>query len=341
MILNCDSAQQEMFLNYKFDSINIKNFSITNDDEEIKYIPGKTYLFATFAAFGHTLLDVYGQYKVLQLKYSDIKPFFFENSSKGYLFNNNKVSQDILNVLGYTPNDIKNISEGNYLFEEIILFFDMNNTFPESFYSSKGITRTSHYFPFCSCYMGSENCGEGEYFKYNYLAIDLIVKSFSNVFSKDKTEKYFISRERYNNQYKKEIDYFSLKNNLSLEEEQQFYRAKIRYCENEKQIQEIFIKNGYSVVYPEDHGLFDQIKMFSSAKNIASISGASLFNILWGNSGTQIFEILSVPGYRYHYKEFANQVNVKHTYINIINYTIKDATNKILKIISNTEYDIL
>jgi hypothetical protein len=331
MILDCDSTKQEMFLNYNFDSINIKNFSVINREGDIKRIIGKTYLFSTFSPFGHSLLDIYGQYKVLRLKYPDIKPFFFEDTSKGYL-HNYKISTDLINDLGCNPDDINDISKNNYIFDEVILFFDMTNTFPENFYQSFGINRSSHYFPFCSCYMGTENCGEGEFFKYNYLAIDLIVKNFSHMLSKDKTKKYFISRKRYNDQYKKEIDFFSSKGSLSVEEDQQFYRAKVRYCKDEDEIEKVFVENGYLVVYPEDYTLFDQIKMFSNAKDIASVSGASLFNFLWCDSNSIITEVLSVPGYRYHYKQFAEHIKVKHRYIDLINIKKELSISDVVKI---------
>jgi hypothetical protein len=312
MILKCDKIYEEKFLNYEFNSVNIKNFSISNDNSQTIFIPGKTYLFSTFSPYGHSLIDIYGQYKVLQLKYPEIKPFFFENGGKGYFFNNNKITKDLISTFNDIPSTVFDISKNNYMFEEVIMFFDMNNTFPQSFYENNGITRSLNYLPFCSCYMGTDPCGESEYFKYNYLAIDLVIKSFYNLFSKNKEKKYFISREKYNVQYKKEIDYFSSRTDLSVEEESQFYRAKIRYCEKEKEIQDIFVKNGYDVVYPEDHTLFEQIRIFSGAKDIASISGASLFNVLWCNSESSITEILAVPGYRYHYKEFANHIGAGH-----------------------------
>jgi hypothetical protein len=322
MILKCDDMYQEKFLNYEFDSVNIKNFSIVNDDTEVRFVAGKTYLFSTFSPYGHSLVDVYGQYKVLQLKYPDIQPFFFENGEKGYLFNNNKITKDLISTFSDVSNTVFDISKNNYLFEEVIMFFDMNNTFPQNFYEDHGITRSLNYFPFCSCYMGTDVCGQSEYFKYNYLAIDLVIESFSSMFSKNKEKKYFISRERYNTYYKNDIDYFSAKSVLSAEEESQFYRAKIRYCEKEKEIQDIFVKNGYEVIYPEDYGLFDQIKIFSQAKDIASISGASLFNVFWCNYESSITEILAVPGYRYHYKEFADHIGAGHRQILAIDQDI-------------------
>jgi len=81
----------------------------------------------------------------------------------------------------------------------------MKGLWREEFYKNNGATRSSHYFPFCDCYQGTEPCGESKYFKYNYLAIDMLKESFNHLFKTEKTEKFFISRERYNQKYQDQI----------------------------------------------------------------------------------------------------------------------------------------
>ena len=83
MNLSCDKITQEKFFDYVFDSVSISNFSIKNDDGPVIQVPGETYLFHTHSAFGHSLMDIYGQFKILQLKYKNIKPFFYETQN-GY-----------------------------------------------------------------------------------------------------------------------------------------------------------------------------------------------------------------------------------------------------------------
>lgn len=329
MILLCESIIQEKFLNYDFDSFSIKNFIIKNDDSNPTIFNKQVYLFPSYAAYGHSLMDVYAQYKILKLKYPDLVPVIYDDGKNGYFFNNNKVTIDFMDNLSYSSKNIVNLSEGNYIFKEVIMFFDMNNTFPESFYSDNGLTRSSHYFPFCNCYMGIEECGESEYFKYNYLAIDILKNNFSHFFSKDKTDKIFVSRERYNNKYKSDIEFYLNKTNLSEGEKAIYDRATLRYFPHEKLIEDLFIQKGYKVIYAEDYGLVDQIKIFSSAKEIATISGTSLFNTFWCNNETTAFEIMAVNGYRYHYKEFANHAGVNHKYIEIFNMDIQSALKKI------------
>lgn len=335
--LSCSSISQEKFLDYDFDTICISNFSIKNDDGPITHIPGDIYLFPTYSAYGHSLMDVYAQFKILQLKYTDIKPFFYENGFQGHYFNENKVTIDQMDSLGYKHTRIFNLSVGNYSFEKVILFFDMNNTIPEEFYVDNGATRSSHYFPFCDCYMGTEACGESKYFKYNYLAIDMLKKSFSHLFSSNKTEKFFISRQRYHANYQKEIEYYSNKESLSNEERGRLIWAKARSTPQEAEIQTLFEKNGYTTVYAEDYTLFEQIKLFSSAKEIASISGTGLFNAFWCDKNTKVFEILSSVGYKYHYKEFAKYSGTDHEYIDIQNLSLEDSLEKIEKAINSNK----
>lgn len=318
MILSCDGIVQEQFFDYVFDSACINNFSIKNDDGPVTIVPGQTYLFPTYSAYGHSLMDVYAQFKILQLKYKDIKPFFYEAGMHGHYFNNNRVTIDQMENLGYAGSKISNLAVGNYEFEKVIMFFDMNNTFPESFYQSNGANRSSNYFPFCDCYMGTEKCGESKYFKYNYLAIDILKDDFKHLFSNQKTEKLFVSRERYNKKYQEEIEFYSKKESLTDEERNRYIWAKARSTPKEVYIQELFKSNGYTVIHAQDYSLFQQIQLFSSAKEIASISGTALFNTFWCDYQTKVFEVLAVPGYHYHYKEFADYAGVNHSYIDVV-----------------------
>jgi hypothetical protein len=334
--LSCSKLTQEKFLDYEFDTIVINDFFISNDSSEIVHIPGTTYLFSTYSAYGHSLMDVYAQFKILQLKYKDIKPFFYEDGINGYYFNNNKISTDQIHNLGYSKDSIINIANGNYLFEKVVLFFDMNNTFPEQFYIENGATRTSHYFPFCNCYMGTEKCGESKYFKYNYLAIDMLKNDFKDFFNDAKTENIFVSREKYNSQYLNQIERYSNKENISVAEENALNRARMRYYDKEKDIEDLFITAGYKVIYAEDYGLIEQIEIFSSAKKIATISGTSLFNAFWCNSDTTLFEILAVPGYRYHYKEFAEHSGTIHKYVDVVNLDLESTLNRIKEEVINS-----
>jgi hypothetical protein len=334
--LSCSELVQEKFLDYNFDTIVISNFFINNDTSDIIKVSGTTYLFPTYSAYGHSLMDVYAQFKILQLKYKDIKPFFYEDGLNGYYFNNNKIAIDQIKNLGYDQTEIINIASGNYLFEKVILFFDMNNTFPEEFYIENGATRTSHYFPFCNCYLGTEKCGESEYFKYNYLAIDMLKNDFGSFFNNTKIDNIFVSREKYNNQYLNQIEHYSRKDNISTADFNILNRAKIRYYDKERHIEDLFRSAGYKIIYAEDHSLIEQIKIFSSAKKIATVSGTSLFNAFWCNKETTLFEILAVPNYRYHYKQFSDHAGTVHKYVDIVGLDLDSVLHKIQKEVINS-----
>jgi Glycosyltransferase 61 len=284
----------------EFEDLVIKNWESLPGSEPIKY-DGQVYLFPLFLPYGHTLMDVYAQYKILKLKYPDLKPVFFEDSSRGFLAVHNNISKDIMTILNAT--EIIDISKNNYVFEELIAFFDVSDTLP-----------IRRYVPFCDCYMGTEKCGTSEWFKYNYLAIDIIRKDLEQYIIPRKFRNIFISRERYNQAYLERINEV---------------RSQQRYYKDEKELEDFFRSEGYEIVYAEDYGLIDQIKLFSEAKTIASVSGAGLFNLLWGNENTKVIEIMTNPLYRYHFKEFGEHVGVNYIQVDSRHDSIQETIAKL------------
>lgn len=275
-------VESSKFLDFDFDNLIIHNLKTSDSQDLIKY-DGQVYLFPMFLPYGHSLMDVYAQYKILKLKYSDLRPVLFEDSSRGFLAVHNNISKDLMTILNEST--VIDIKDG-YLFEQVIAFFDVSDTLP-----------IRRYVPFCYCYMGTEKCGTTEWFKYNYLAIDIIRKDFEEYIIPRKFRNIFISRERYNQRYLERIN-----------EE----RSQQRYYKDEKQLEDFFRSEGYEIVYAEDYGLIDQIKLFSEAKTIASVSGAGLFNLLWSNQNTKVIEIMTNPLYRYHFKKFGEHVGVNY-----------------------------
>jgi hypothetical protein len=278
--------EKSKFFNFDFSNLIIHNLEISNGSDVVKY-NGQVYLFPMFMAYGHSLMDVYAQYKILKLKYPELKPVCFEDSSRGWMAESNNISKDLMDVLGEV--EIIDISKNSYIFEEIVAFFDLSKTLP-----------IDHYVPFCDCYMGTEKCGTSEWFKYNYLAIDTIREDFKKYMQSTRFRKIFISREKYNQKYLQTIE---------------DYQSKTRYYKDEKQLEDFLKSKGYEIVYAEDYGLKDQIKLFSEAEVIASVSGAGLFNLIWADKTTKILEIMVNPLYRYHFKEFANHVGVDYIQI--------------------------
>lgn len=292
--------QEDKFLDFDFNNLIINNWQTLPGSDPIKY-NGQVYLFPLFLPYGHTLMDAYAQYKILKLKYPDLKPVFFEDLKKGFSAVNNNISKDIMTMVN--ESEIIDIFSNNYVFEQVIAFFDLSETLP-----------IERYVPFCDCYMGTEKCGTSEWFKYNYLAIDIIRKDFESHMVPIKFRNVFISREKYNKAYLEKIDEF---------------RSQQRYYKDEKELEDFFRSEGYEIVYAEDYGLIDQIKLFSEAKTIVSVAGAGLFNLLWGNQDTRVIEIMTNPLYRYHFKEFGEHVGVNYIQIDSRNDSIKETIAKL------------
>lgn len=57
---------------------------------------------------------------------------------------------------------------------------------------------------------------------------------------------------------------------------------------NEETVRNIFRKNGYEILYPEELTVEEQIQCFYSAKSLVAASGAALTNIIFCQPGTQI-----------------------------------------------------
>jgi hypothetical protein len=281
------SIEESKFLDFNFNNLNIHNLKIDNNTDPIIY-NGQVFLFSMFLPYGHSLMDVYAQYKILKLKYPQLRPVLFEDSSRGLWARNNNISKDLVEILDYKE-EIIDISTNTYVFDEAIMFFDVSDTLP-----------IQRYVPFCNCHLGTEPCGTSEWFKYNYLAIDIIRKDIGLHMESNKFRKIFISREKYNQQYFKIM---------------QESRSQQRYYRDEKKLEDFFRSEGYEIIYAEEYGLIEQVKLFSQANTIASVSGAGLFNLLWGNEETKGIEIMVNPLYRYHFKEFGNYVKINYVQI--------------------------
>lgn len=292
--------ESSKFLDFDFDNLIIHNLKTSDSPDLIKY-DGQVYLFPMFLAYGHSLMDVYAQYKILKLKYPDLKPVLFEDSSRGFFAVHNNISKDLMTILNQT--EIIDISKNNYEFEQIIAFFDLSETLP-----------IQRYVPFCNCYMGTEKCGTSEWFKYNYLAIDIIRKDFEEYIVPRKFRNIFISRERYNQRYLEKIHEL---------------KSQQRYYKDEKRLEDFLKSEGYEIVYAEDYGLIDQIKLFSEAKTIASVSGAGLFNLLWSNQNTKVIEIMTNRLYRYHFKEFGEHIGVNYIQVDSRNDSFQNMIAKL------------
>lgn len=290
----------------------INNLQIINNAQQpITHIPGITYLTLSVPHYGHILQDIYSQYRILQSRYKDLNIVLTDVSAKGMFYGmwQPKLINDFLDILNYNPKDIIDISRNNYFFSKIVFIFDVCNLLPQEFHLQYG-TRHYHYLPFCTCYTGTEPCGKSEYFKYWYMAIDILRQDFKQYFDWSMTHKLYISRQKYNEQYKKQIEELEGKE-LNTDQKAVLRRAKIRFCPQEEQIEQHYLNNNYSIIHAQDYGLKEQITLFSQAKDLVSISGTALINVYWCPPQTKVTEYNIIPGYKWHYDVFAAYCNIK------------------------------
>lgn len=69
-------------------------------------------------------------------------------------------------------------------------------------------------------------------------------------------------------------------------------RTSRRHLINEKGLEDMLVKLGFSVVYLEEYSFTDQIKLMKSASLIVAPHGAGLTNIVYCNTGTVLIELL-------------------------------------------------
>jgi capsular polysaccharide biosynthesis protein len=146
------------------------------------------------------------------------------------------------------------------------------------------------------------------------------------LFQPPSNSRIYISRSRYNEEYKRQAE-----RGLNLE------RARLRYFADEQAVEDLFVANDYKVVHAQDYGLYEQVREFSQASHVASISGAGLLNLMWCDAHTTGIEICAVPRYKWHFDIFAQYANVSnYKKVDTIGYDIQMT----LKTISSALQDI-
>jgi len=91
--------------------------------------------------------------------------------------------------------------------------------------------------------------------------------------------------------------------------------ARVRRIKNETQISECLQRNGFEVVYFEDMGLPDQIRIMAEAQTVVAQHGAGLTNILYMQPETRVVEIMSSEDKLIHYSLLSRSLGIQHTQI--------------------------
>lgn len=115
-------------------------------------------------------------------------------------------------------------------------------------------------------------------------------------------KKIYISRQLANKRYiqeKAKLNFWAADKNL-----------KSRVFEEEDQLEEFFIKNGYTSVTLEGMPFLDQMQLFYNATHVASLSGSGLVNMIGCDSETKIFEIRAIRHFGYNYHDYARALGL-------------------------------
>lgn len=80
--------------------------------------------------------------------------------------------------------------------------------------------------------------------------------------------------------------------------------------ENEEQIEEMFKKRGFQVVYPEELDYVKQVRIFNEAKYVAGNSGAAMTNLIFCNEGSTYITFVDETNEMYLYPTIAKLLHL-------------------------------
>lgn len=95
----------------------------------------------------------------------------------------------------------------------------------------------------------------------------------------------------------------------------------------EKDIQDVFVDNGYHVLYPEELSIEEQIWYYKNCKVMATTNGTIAHNIVFSGDETELIILNRFQqGENPHQKAINDLKNIKITYVNV--YRERDAGNR-------------
>lgn len=57
--------------------------------------------------------------------------------------------------------------------------------------------------------------------------------------------------------------------------------ARFRPCRNQPEVERLFADHGFEIIYPEDHPLPEQVRIFRKARVVAGFGGSGMFNMMY------------------------------------------------------------
>jgi len=84
---------------------------------------------------------------------------------------------------------------------------------------------------------------------------------------------------------------------------------------NEEEVIELFLKNGFEIIYPEEFSFKEQVEMFSNAKYVAGTTGAAFTNIIYCSSNATIICIIPKKYKFYMYSTIGKLLGLKPVFL--------------------------
>ena len=91
-------------------------------------------------------------------------------------------------------------------------------------------------------------------------------------------------------------------------------RSPKRRFRNQLQIENLFVRNNFTVVYLEDFCCIDQLSLFRQAAHVSALHGAGLANLVAAKKGTRVLEIFGLEG-SHAYQKICPPLGLQYTHL--------------------------
>lgn len=262
---------------FEIESVHIKELKFNNQpDESYTYIPGRVFLAPAANDFYHALMDTMAHYESLKTIYPDLKIIFCSNDNMytidRYMAVNKKYMLEILELYNTKYEDVLDIKNNNYIFEEVIHLAHRSQWYQDRI------------VPF-EIQQNLKNFNHEETWAYRKFMINSLKQKFYNEIKDKDSKKIYASRMPYKT---KQIDFSSLS-----EEDKRYweFRSKEvnRQYKDEDKLIDYFASKGYEILNFGNMSLIDQISECYHAKELAGINGSNIFNFIWAKPETRVY----------------------------------------------------
>lgn len=75
------------------------------------------------------------------------------------------------------------------------------------------------------------------------------------------------------------------------------FTAGSRNCRNANSVEKIFLDKGYSMIYPEDYSIREQVALFSGAREVAGYAGSGMFSLMFAGEPKDLVLVIGSESY--------------------------------------------